>query len=381
MTIQVLKPKYDVEACLKQLRDVLESGWTGTGPKCAAFEAAWCEFTGAKNALFVSSATAALHLAVRLLDLPKGSKIATTPLTFVSTNAAITYEGHYPQFCDINPQTLALDVDSVLTAVANGAKAVIWVHYGGSISPEFLDFKKVCPVPIIEDCAHAAGAFYSDGTRVGSSQDTYSCFSFQSVKNLPTFDSGMLTVPVGTPSLVKRANQLSWLGIDRNTFHRTSQSKSELYKWKYTVEEIGFKYNGNDVAAAIALAQLPHLDRDNAYRNQLYKWYMTGLDNRADPLLHSSGSSHHLMVVRLPPNKRDMVIGELRLNGIAPGVHYFPNYKFPAFMQYHNPAETPMTETISGELLTLPSHAEITHKHVEKICRVILHALEQKDPY
>ena len=82
--LQLFRPKYEVEECVTEIRKILESGWTGTGPRCAELEKKWCEKTGAANSLYVSSATAALHIAVRLCDLPPGSKIATTGITFTA---------------------------------------------------------------------------------------------------------------------------------------------------------------------------------------------------------------------------------------------------------------------------------------------------------
>src|SRR5262249_14374015 len=102
-SLQLFHPKYRVDECLDALRAVLESGCTVPGPKCEAIEREWADSLRAPHALFLNSATAALHIAVRLLGLPPGSKIATTPITFVSTNAAILYEGHVPVFCDVDP--------------------------------------------------------------------------------------------------------------------------------------------------------------------------------------------------------------------------------------------------------------------------------------
>src|SRR5277367_3311730 len=106
--MQLFRPTYEVEECIEAIRKVLSSGWTGTGPQCKQFEEAWCQFTGARYAHFLSSATGALHIALRMLDLPKGSKVLTTPLTFVSTNAVILYENHEPVFVDINEEDFCL---------------------------------------------------------------------------------------------------------------------------------------------------------------------------------------------------------------------------------------------------------------------------------
>ena len=381
--IQLFRPKYEVEDCLNSIRKVLESGWTGLGPQSSELEKQWNAYTGSKNAHFVSSATAALHLAVRLLDLPKGSVIATTPLTFISTNAAIVYEGHKPCFCDVGAD-LSLSFASVKKAIEEkGAKAVMWVHYGGNVSKDFYDLieyihneGKDRKIQVIEDCAHAAGAFYWDHTRVGSRYDTISCFSFHSVKNMPIFDGGMICVP--TPEMDVRVRKLSWLGIDKSTYSRTISGSNEVYKWSYDVPELGWKYNGNDIAASIGLVQLKYLDRDNAYRKALYDkylWYL-GLEKASSVpttrgytwMEHNEGSSHHLMVARV--DKRDGLMASMKANGFAPGVHYLPNYKFPAMWDYdHTLCEN--VESLSQHIISLPNHLEMTFGDVEEICNIV----------
>ena len=246
--LQLFRPKYEVEECLAALREVLESGWTGTGSQCKTFEESWGRFVGTKYAHFMNSATAALHIAIRLLDLPKGSKILTTPLTFVSTNGVILYEGHQPVFVDINEEDLSLSCEDFLDkAHSFQAQAGIWVHYAGIASTHFDRAMKELPkdFKMIEDCAHAAGGCYQSGLRIGSREDTLSCFSFQAVKNLPTFDSGILCIPF--EGMLARAKKLAWLGIDKDTFTRTHLSQNEVYQWKYDVPELGWKYNGNDI--------------------------------------------------------------------------------------------------------------------------------------
>ena len=369
MSLQLFRPKYEVEECIREIRKVMETGWTGCGPKCVEFEKAWQDYTGAAYPHFVSSATAALHLAVRLLDLPKGSKIVSTPITFVSTNAAIVYEGHEPVFADV-ASDMSMRFESIEKAVEKtGAKAVIWVHYGGSVSPDFYALMDAVnsgklKVKVIEDCAHASGACYFDGRRVGSRTDTISCMSFHSVKNLAIFDGGMICVP--TQQMRVRAGALSWLGIDKGTFARTVDGANEVYKWAYNVPELGWKYNGNDIAASIGLVQLRYLDRDNAYRKQIYEWYKDLMGDKV--MTHERGSSHHLLVAWV--KDRDGVIAKLKANGIAPGVHYLPNYLFSPFSHYDH-SLCVYADKAFAEIISLPNHLEMTRKDVTTVCGIV----------
>lgn len=372
--IQLFAPKYETEEILLELRHVFNSGWTGTGPKCSEFERVWSEFITEEpkqlHSVFVNSGTAALQIALRLLDLPKRSKVATTPITFVSTSAVILYEGLEPVFCDVDLDG-SLQMMSVRKAIEDGANAVIWVHYGGSVSKEFyglmywLKATRRDTVTVIEDCAHAAGACYEDGSRVGSRTDTISCFSFHSVKNLPIFDGGMISVR--SQAELERALRLSWLGIDKNTYTRTNEGS--VYKWMYDVPELGWKFNGNDIAATIGLVQLRHLDRDNAFRRQIHQWYN---DSPIALIKHEEGSSCHLASIAFnDSDERNIVMAALKARDIAPGVHYRPNFEFPMFASFYQQGQCPIAESFAKTTLSLPNHLRLKKTDIEFIARTI----------
>jgi dTDP-4-amino-4,6-dideoxygalactose transaminase len=367
--MQLFRPTYEVEECVDAVRKVLASGWTGPGPQCKLFEESWCQLTGAKHAHFLNSATAALHIALRMLDLPKQAKVLTTPLTFVSTNAVILYEGLEPVFVDINEDDLSL-CSRDFERKREGAKAALWVHYAGQVSPHFERVMAEGGLPLIEDCAHAGGAYYQNGDRVGSRTDTFSCFSYQAVKNLPTFDSGMLCCP--TLPLLERGKKLAWLGIDKDTYARASTN--EVYKWQYDVPELGWKYNGNDIAAAIANVQLKYLDRDNDLRRKIYQSYRKNFEGQVQITLvpHSGHSVHHLVVIRV--KNRNEVISALKASGISPGVHYLPNYEFPVFQKFYTRGSCPNAERISNEIISLPNHLQLTQTDIDRVCEVVISA-------
>lgn len=375
MTTQLFRPSYEVEECLEAIRHVLESGWTGAGPECKKFEENWLAYSGAKHGHFIHSATGALHIASRCLDLAARSPVLTTPLTFLSTNAVILYENYKPIFVDINEHDLSLDAeDFLLKREETKANAALWVHYGGSVSPHF--YKVMAEIPnsfqLIEDCAHASGASYSDGKRVGSREDTVACFSFQAVKNLPTFDGGLISS--SSHDYISRCRRLAWLGIDKDTFNRTDSDQKELYKWKYDVPELGWKYNGNDISAAIANVQLKYLDRDNLYRKEIYNRYFNNFHSstRVSIVNHSPFSSHHLVVLKV--KNRDEVINALKKAGVSPGVHYLPNYEFPVFKPFYRKGQCPNAERLSNEIISLPNHLKISMTDVDRISEVVENA-------
>jgi perosamine synthetase len=245
MHIQLFHPVVCEEA-IEGVSEVLRSGWLGTGPRTKSFEDSFARYIGMPYCVGLNSCTAALHLGLHLLDLPAGSEVISTPVTFVSTNHAILYNQCTPVFADIQLETGNLDVNSVASRITDRTGAIIVVHYGGYPCDldEFYRLSRETGIPIIEDCAHASGAVYK-GRRIGSHGDIHA-FSFHAVKNLPMGDGGALTVR--SEEHYSRLQKLRWLGISRDTFNRTRENQ---YHWQYDVTEVGYKYQMNDIQPAI----------------------------------------------------------------------------------------------------------------------------------
>src|SRR5437867_4235492 len=217
--LHLFVPVFRVDECLAGIRECLETGWTGLGFKTIEFEEAWKRYTRLPHAHFVSSATAALHLAVRLLKdrfgWRAGDEVISTPLTFVSTNHAILYEGLRPVFADVD-EYLCLDPESVASRITPRTRAVVFVGLGGNAGR--LDaVAALCRdrgLQLIVDAAHMTGTRVN-GRHVGGEGDA-SVFSFHAVKNLPTADAGMICFADG--ELDAAVRHWTWLGIDKDTY-------------------------------------------------------------------------------------------------------------------------------------------------------------------
>lgn len=273
--ISLFVPTFRIEECLAAIRECLEKGWTGLGFKTIEFEDAWKAYTGLPHAHFLNSATAGLHLAVRLLKEKHrwrdGDEIISTPLTFVSTNHAILYERLRPVFADVD-EHLCLDPASVEERITPRTRAVIFVGIGGNTGRlgEIAALCRARDLKLILDASHMTGTRL-DGRHVGAEGDV-SVFSFQAVKNLPTADSGMICFADST--LDAEVRRWTWLGIDKDTYARTFSDQA--YKWYYQVEHVGFKYHGNSIMAAIGLVSLRYVTADNMFRRQVAGWYEIG---------------------------------------------------------------------------------------------------------
>jgi perosamine synthetase len=363
VTIQLFRPSIS-EKAIANVADVLRSGWLGLGPRTREFESRFAEYVGAPYCVGLNSCTSAIHLALHLLDLPPESEVITTPLTFVSTNHAILYEGLTPVFADIDRKTGNLLADDVRSRITVKARAMIVVHYGGYPADidELYALARENGITIIEDCAHACGAMYK-GTRIGSHGD-FHAFSFHAVKNLPMGDGGALTVRSADHD--SRLRRLRWLGIDKDTYRRTTRT---TYDWEYDVPEVGFKYHMNDIEAAIGLAQLDLVDIENERRADIARMYDAALSGVAGVKLPARTddrmSSYHLYPVLV--ENREGFVAKLKEAGIGAGVHYRRNDEYPMYSR----AELPNAEWFSSRVVSLPMHLCLTDEDVRCVTDVI----------
>ena len=370
--IQVLKPKFRVDECLSEIKECLDLGWTGMGYKTIEFENHWKTYTGLNNAHFLNSASSGLHLAVKILkekyDWQDDDEIITTSFTFVSTNHAILYENLKPCFADID-DSLNLNPQSVREKINNKTKAIIFVGMGGNTKNliEIINIARENNLIIILDAAHMAGS-YIDSRHVGFDVDV-TVFSFQAVKNLPTADSGMICF--NNEEEDKKARELSWLGINKDTFARSSTGS---YKWDYNVSHVGYKYHGNSIMAALGIVGLRYLDEDNQYRRNLASRYITNLSGKVDYIKHDSNqTSRHIFQVVV--DCREQLIDYLTANQIFPGVHYRQNTDYKAF---YTKSRLPKSDFFSKHILTLPLHLDLTFDDIDKISKTLLQGINSQ---
>lgn len=371
MSIQVLKPKFHVDECLDAVRECLENGWTGMGFKTMEFEAAWKKYTGHKYAYYLNSNTVGLHLAVKILKMENGwtdgDEIISSPITFVSTNHAILYENMHPVFADVDDY-LCIDPVDVEKKITPKTRAVIFVGYGGRVGQldKVIDICKKHGLKLILDAAHMSGTHVNGvcpGTWDGVDVAVY---SYQAVKNLPTGDSGMICWK--DEKYHNLTKQIAWLGINKDTYARANQG---TYAWKYDVDYVGYKYNGNAIMAAIALVQLKYLDEDNLRRRQIVDRYNAAFKDK--PQIKIIGAPYHdecsYHIYELAVPDRDALMAELQRNDIYCGVHYRDNIEYS--MYHYAEGTCPKAREYSEHIITLPLHMWLSDEDVEKIIKAV----------
>lgn len=373
MNVRLFKPSVGKEE-LENIKAVFERAWLGLGPLVTEFEQEWTKYVGTTMSVGVNSGTAALHLALAAFSFPEGSKVLVPAITFVSTATAALYNRLEPVFVDVDPDTLSMCMDDLERKITKECVAVMVVHMGGHpVKMErLLEIARAHRLAVIEDCAHCAGGSYH-GKKLGTWGDI-GCYSFEEKKGMTTGDGGMISSD--QPNLLDSLRAMRWVGIDKDTWKRvagyTNSEAIDARHWYYEIAILGYKYNMNDLMAAIGLAQLKKLDQMNARRRVIIGRYLQGIVKlkKVQSLLPydlGEGSAYWIFGVRC--DKRDDLILHLKKRGIATGVHYMPLPMHPLFRNSN--ALVPHANQVWETLVTLPLFPDLTDAEVDYVIEAL----------
>jgi perosamine synthetase len=361
---------------IAEVVDTLRSGWVTTGPKTTRFEREFAALLGVPEALGVSSGTAALHLALRVLGVQAGDDVVVPAYTFTATAEAVTYLGARPVLADVDPVTCNLRGEDVERACTAHTRAVIPVHIGGlpcDMDP-ILDVARSRRLAVVEDAAHALPA-RDHGRWVGTLGDA-AAFSFYATKNITTGEGGMLVVR--DPCAAERARILALHGINRDAWKRYTAAGT----WRYEILANGYKYNLPDLAASLGLAQLRKLAGFHARRRRLAARYGRGLAHleAIERPPHAAGDSTHawhLYMVRLRPGvlriDRDGFIDELRARNVGTSVHFIPLHLHPYYQQVwgYRAGQFPGAEAAWSQVVSLPLYPAMSEGDVDDVLTAV----------
>lgn len=367
--IPVLQPCIDQQE-IDAVAEVLRSGWLGLGPRTEQFEQQFTAMTQSRFTIALNSGTAALHLAMEVLNIGPGDEVIVPSLTFISTVHAVSYVGATPVFADVEYDTLNVSAAEIERKITAKTKAIIVVHLGGhpcDMEP-IQQLAESRGIHLVEDAAHACGAEYK-GRKVGSLSEL-TCFSFHAVKNLTCGEGGAITT--NKEWMARKIREKRWLGISKDTWKRSAEEKT--YAWQYFVDQLGYKYHMNDLQAAIGLVQMQKLPQLNgrradiatAYRSQLADVSWLDLPQEKP----YARSSWHLFQIKVDnEERRDGLIAHLQAHNIATGVHYYPCHLHP--VNIHHQAVVPLTTQIWKRILTLPIHPNMTDGDVDRVISAV----------
>ena len=352
---------------IEELLDAIRSGWVTTGPKVRAFQSRLEDYLQAPHVRCLSSCTAGLTIALRLLGIGPGDEVLVPSMTFVSCANVVENAGARPVLVDSDPETGLIDLDHAGSLVTSRTRAVMPVHLAGF--PVDLDavnaFRDRHGIAVVEDGAHAIGARWQ-GRPVGS-HGNLTAFSFHATKNITTFEGGALVVPA--EEAAERAGRLSLHGLSRSAWTRHGAAGPAAYE----VAEPGFKLAMNDISAAVGIHQLGRLDGWIARRAELAAHYdeaLSGLPLALPPRPPAHARhAHHLYIVRLSPEiDRDAVIARMQDASIGCSVHFKAIHLYEHYRSRYGlrAEDLPVATRLSATALSLPlfpamSDADVDH--------------------
>ncbi|PPT08711.1 Bacillosamine/Legionaminic acid biosynthesis aminotransferase [Geitlerinema sp. FC II] len=358
--------------------EVLRSDWITQGPAIQRFEKVVAEYCGAKYAVAVTSATAALHIGCLATGLAKGDILWTSPNTFVASANCGLYCGADVDFVDIDSRTYNLSIEALEQKLDRAEregklpKVVVPVHLAG----QSCEMERIEPLArrygftVLEDASHAIGAQYK-GKPVGScAYSDMAVFSFHPVKIITTGEGGM--VVTNREDLYERLVRLRTHGITRNPDLMT---ESPHGSWYYQQLELGLNYRMTDIQAALGASQMQRLDEFVSRRRFLacrYDELLQGLPVTL-PAQHSDTvSSWHLYVVRLNRERIEKthreVFEALRGAGIGVNLHYIPVHTQPYYQKLgFQWGDFPQAEQYYREAISLPLYFGLTESAQNRV--------------
>ena len=361
------------QAEIDEVVDSLRSGWLGTGPKVARFEADFALAKGVKRSQVtaLNSCTAALHLSLLALDLEPGDEVITTPLTFCATVNSILHAGLKPVLADIDPVTLNIDPVAVQAALTSRTRAIIPVHFAGNPCQmdALCDFAGRNSLSIVEDCAHAVEAEFQ-GQAAGTFGE-FGCFSFYVTKNVACGEGGMV---IGKDAAaIHRIKTLGLHGMSRDAWNRFGGSGFSHYE----VVECGFKYNMMDIQAAIGIHQLARVEQNRQKRQSIWQRYQAAFSDlpvtRPAEAAPGDRHSYHLYTLMIHQDacgiSRDHFLTAMSGRKIGVGVHYLSLGEHPYYQQTlgWRPEQCPIAMSAGRQIVSLPCTPKLTDDDVEYV--------------
>ncbi len=362
-----------------QVSEVLHSLFLTTGPKVAEFEKRFARYLETPEVVGLTSCTGSLHLALLRNGIGPGDEVITTPMTFVASATAIIEAGATPVFVDVCPASGLLLPETVEAAISERTKAILPVHlYGRMVDMKgFSKLAQAHELALIEDAAHCVEGI-RDGVRPGQLSHA-ACFSFYATKSMTCGEGGAVACSSREDADWYRSARHH--GISRNASSRHAQ---QFQHWD--METMGWKYNMDDIQAALLIHQIDRLDRHRSRRQDLENRYrkllseVEGIDFLEGPG-NDETAGHHLLTVLLPERaSRDEVVEQMRENGIGCTVNYRAVHTLTYFKEVHGyrAEDFPVADRIGRRTISLPLYPKLSDGEVDTVCLTLQKLLGSK---
>ena len=348
---------------IQAVAGVMRSGWLTTGPEIERFEAAFCEYTGAKHAVAVSSGTAALHAAMFALGIGPGDEVIVPSLTFVATANVVVYQGATPVFADVEPDTLLIDPSSVEMCLTERTRAIVAMDYAGQ-PVNYLGLYDIAAkhnLQVVGDCCHSLGSVWHAGGERGTYKAgcmaALNCFSLHAIKAITSGEGGVVTT-----------FDSEWADEMRSFRNHGREG--------YEMVSLGHNYRMTDFQAALARSQLGRLDQFIARRREIAAQYDEAFkDGPVVPLWVRPTVEHarHLYTIRTTTQaQRARIHLALRGANIETAVHYVPIHLQPYYEKRIDGLSN--TESAAVTILSLPIFPDMKDEDVGRVIEIVKRA-------
>jgi UDP-4-amino-4-deoxy-L-arabinose-oxoglutarate aminotransferase len=364
------------EKDIKRLNSVLRSKFLTTGGEVKEFEQKFSKYTGRRYTVGRTSCTAAIHLSLQALGIGPGDEVITTPLSFCATSNAILHAGAKPVFVDVEEETGNLNAELIEPAISEKSKAIIPVHLYGQMC-DMKSIRKIAKkynLKIIEDAAHAIEAS-RDRVQPGQVSDA-ACFSFYATKNITSGEGG--AVSTNNKKLAETLKILRLHGIDEGASDRYTK-----YYTHWDMPLYGWKYNMDNIQAALLIGQLKRINDLWKKRDGLWRLYEKELSNvkgvRVLKTLSNSKHARHLFTVLVPALKRDALLTALQKRGVGVAVNYRPVHLLKYYKETfeYNDGDYPAAEEIGRRTISLPLYPALKKADAEYIADTLIRELNK----
>ena len=356
---------------IERVGSVLRSLFLTTGNEVAEFEETLAGYLGLSDTVAVTSCTAAMQLALLAEGVGPGDEVITTPLTFIGSVNAILMTGATPVLADVDRSTGNIDPAAVANAVTDRTRAILPVHlYGQMCDMDALrgiaDRSKLF---IVEDAAHSLESEWN-GKKPGHYGD-YACFSFYATKNVTSGEGGAISAKDADKCELLR--QLRLHGFDRNAMERYTDHFEQ-----YDVRILGWKYNMDNIHAAILNEQMKKLSSMLGRRKEIYRIYHDAFSGVEGIELHDirpeAEHACHIITLLVDPDKRDTVMTEMQKRGIGMSINFHPVHLMTYYRERfgYKKGDFPTAEEIGSRTLTIPFYPKLSADEIEYVIENLL---------
>jgi dTDP-4-amino-4,6-dideoxygalactose transaminase len=389
MRYPLFKVAINSESSLERLRQVFESGYVNEGSEVAEFQSKLVARLGTNNLVLMNSCTSALTVAYKLSGVGPGREVISSPMTCIATNTPVINLGGTIVWCDIDPASGNIDPSKIESLITDKTSAIVYVDWAGNPA-ELEQIQQIGirhGVKVIQDAAHAFGANWR-GESIANFAD-FTCFSFQAIKHLSCGDGGALVCKAQGDFVL--AKKLKWFGYDRDSV-KDEKGDWKGQRWDADIHEseVGYKFNMNNISAAIGLAGLEDIDevlarhRKNAkvYADEFAKSQL--IQPLRIPTFGESSFWAYTVILNFENvsdgewsmrARRDMVVEQLNELGVGAGLIHLPNDIYAAFQDISR--ELPGTRKFEGSQLSLPCGWWLSESDARLIANLTIEIVEK----